>query len=374
MPGLVQVAYQDHRGVLWFGLTTGLARLEPTRQTPVAPATLISGVRMNGVPQAVSALGERALVLADLAPNQNHLEMDFLALAFGAGEVLRYQYKLEGAGTDWSAPTLQRTVNLANLASGRYTFLVRAINSDGLVSSPPASIRFGILRPIWLRWWFLTLAALSAGALLYSLYRYRLTRVLELANIRTGIATDLHDDIGANLTRISMLSEAAKRGVDATALTAIDAIARESVSAMSDIVWAINPKRESLGDLIRRMRAHGEEVFTRRDIQFRFTAASAHDNLRLGIDTRRDLLLVFKEVVNNTARHSHCSSVTIDFQRTDAGLVLAMADNGVGFDTSQESTGQGLASLRRRAGRLKGTLDVRSSPLAGTAITLQVPL
>jgi signal transduction histidine kinase len=210
--------------------------------------------------------------------------------------------------------------------------------------------------------------------LLFSAYRYRVARVLELANIRTGIATDLHDDIGANLTRISLLSEAAKRGADATALTAIDDIARESVSAMSDIVWAINPKRESLGDLVRRMRAYGEEVFTRRELQFRFTASDAHDTLRLGVDTRRDLLLVFKEAVNNAARHSHCSSVTIDFQRTTAGLVLSVADNGVGFDTSVESTGQGLASLRRRAARLRGTLEMRSAPSAGTTVTLRVPL
>jgi ligand-binding sensor domain-containing protein/two-component sensor histidine kinase len=372
-PGLVQVGYQDRRGVLWFGSTTGLARLEPTRKSSVAPATLISAVRVNGVSQVVSALGERVMMLGDVAPNENHLEVDFLALEFGAGEVLRYQYKLEGSRTDWSAPSLQRTVNFANLASGRYTFLVRAINSDGLVSEP-ASVRFAILRPVWLRSWFLGLAALSAGALLFSVHRYRLRRVLELAAIRTGIATDLHDDIGANLTRISMLSEAAKRGVDATALTAIDGIARESVSAMSDIVWAINPERESLGDLIRRMRAHGEEIFTRREIDFRFTAPDTHDTLRLGVDTRRDLLLIFKEAVNNTARHSHCSSVTVDFQRTGAKLTLSVADNGVGFDTSRESTGQGLASLRRRATRLGGTLEVRSAPSGGTTVTLRVPL
>jgi ligand-binding sensor domain-containing protein/signal transduction histidine kinase len=373
-PGLVQVGYQDRHGVLWFGSTTGLARLEPMRQAPVPPSTLISAVRVNGVLQGVSALGEHAVALADFAPNENHLEIDFLAVAFGAGEVLRYQYKLEGAGTDWSEPSVQRTVNFANLASGRYTFLVRAINSDGWISPRPASIRFLILRPIWLRSWFLGLASLSVGGLLFGVHRYRVRQVLELAAIRTGIATDLHDDIGANLTRISMLSEAAKRGVDATALTAIGGIARESVNAMSDIVWAINPERESLGDLIRRMRAHGEEVFTRREIDFRFTAPGAHDALRLGVDTRRDVLLVFKEAVNNTARHSRCSSVTIDFQRTAEGLVLSVADNGVGFDTSQESTGQGLASLRRRAARLQGTLEVQSVPSVGTTVTLRVPL
>ena len=134
---------------------------------------------------------------------------------------------------------------------------------------------------------------------------------------------------------------------------------------MSDIVWAINPKRESLADLIRRMRQHAEEVFTLRDIELRFNADGAHDSSRLGIDVRRDLLLIFKEAVNNAARHSQCSRVSIDLRRDGSHLVLSVADDGVGFDTSRESQGQGLASLRRRAERLKGTLAIQSGPRRG---------
>ena len=143
---------------------------------------------------------------------------------------------------------------------------------------------------------------------------------------------------------------------------------------MSDIVWAINPKRESVADLIRRMRQHAEEVFTLRDIDLRFNADGAHDSSRLGIDVRRDLLLSFKEAVNNAARHSQCSHVSIDLRRDGSHLLLSVADDGVGFDTSSESQGQGLASLRRRAERLKGTIAVQSGPGTGTTVTLRVPL
>src|SRR5207247_4015299 len=119
------------------------------------------GLRVAGSARLVSALGETEMALGDFSPSENQLQLDFVALGFAPGEVLRYQYKLEGADADWSAPSEQRRVNYASLASGRYRFLVRAANSDGAYSAVPASVAFRILRPVWQRWWFLTLAAIA---------------------------------------------------------------------------------------------------------------------------------------------------------------------------------------------------------------------
>ena len=102
-------------------------------------------------------------------------------------------------------------MNYASLAPGSYRFLVRAVNSDAMVSETPASVSFRVLPPIWWRWWFIMLAALTLTAAAYMLHRARLIRLLEVAQMRTGIATDLHDDIGANLTKIAILSEVARR-------------------------------------------------------------------------------------------------------------------------------------------------------------------
>jgi signal transduction histidine kinase/ligand-binding sensor domain-containing protein len=380
-PGSFLAGFRDHSGVLWFGMTSGLARLAPTIEKPRAPPpVLITGLRVSGIAQPVSAVGEREMSLPDFTPDQNQLQIDFVGLGFGPGEVLRYQYRLEGADADWSGLGEQRTVTYARLASGRYRFVVRAMNSDGIVSDRPASIAFTILSPVWLRWWFLTLAALALGLMAYALYRYRVTRILEMANLRTRIATDLHDDIGANLTRIALLSEVAQRTHDVTRgsgadapLASITRIARESVSSMSDIVWAINPKRESLLDLIRRMRQHADELFTLRGIQLRFTSPDTADSVRLGVDVRRDLLLIFKEAVNNAARHSRCSRVEIDLRVEGSRLVLAVVDDGVGFDASMESEGQGMTSMQRRAQRLKGTLAITSGAGVGTTVTLSIP-
>ena len=380
--GVFLDAFRDRHGVLWFGMSSGLARLEPAVDMPSAPPTvLVTAMRVSGTPQPISALGERDLSLPDLPPDHNQVEIDFVGLSFRPGDVLRYQYRLDGADADWSTPGDQRTVAYARVAPGRYTFLVRAVNSDGIVSDRPASIAFTILHPIWLRWWFLTLGALALGATVHAAYRYRVARLLEMANMRTRIATDLHDDIGANLTRIALLSVVANRtrGGEpaheaAGPLVSIASIARESVAAMSDIVWAINPKRETLLDLTRRMRQHAAEIFTLRGIALRFDAPAEQQGLKLSVDVRRDLLLIFKEVVNNAVRHSQCSRVEIDFHVQESRLVLVVVDNGKGFDPSIESEGQGLSSMKRRARRLGGTLEIASSENAGTRVTVSIPL
>ena len=382
VPGLFVAALRDRHGVLWFGMSSGLARLAPVDETPSAPPpVLISGVRVSGVPHLVSALGEQETSLPDLAPGRNQLQIDFLALGFAPGEVLRYQYRLEGASADWSELGGERSVTYAGLGPGRYRFTVRAVNSDGISSDDPAVVTFTVLRPIWLRWWFLTLSVIAVGLMVGAVYRYRVARLFEIANMRARIATDLHDDIGANLTRIALLSEVASRipGADPGGraggpLSSIAQIARESVSSMSDIVWAINPKRESLLDLTRRMRQHAEEVFTLRNIDLRFNAPSAADSFKLGMDVRRDLLLIFKEAVNNCARHSRCERVEIDLRVEGPRLVLTVVDDGVGFDPSKQGDGQGLLSMERRAHRLNGSLAVTSGPRGGTAITLNIPI
>jgi ligand-binding sensor domain-containing protein/two-component sensor histidine kinase len=380
-PGSFRAAFRDHSGVLWFGMTLGLSRYSPAPDEPPAPPPiLITGLRIAGSLRLVSALGEKEMALSDLSANDNQLQLDFVGLNFVPGEVLRYQYKLEGADDDWSAPSEQRRVNYANLAPGRYRFLVRAMNSDGATSPVPAIVKFRILRPLWQRWWFLALAALACGGLVLAVYRYRVARLLEMANMRTRIATDLHDDIGANLTRISLLSEVAKQSLDAgngredSPLMSISRIARESVGSMSDIVWAIDPERDSLLDLTRKMRQHADEVFTLRDIELQFNAPGAKESLRLGVDVRRDLLLIFKEAVNNAARHSRCTQVKIDLQLQASRLLLQIADNGVGFDQSIESEGHGLRSMKRRATALGGTLEINSNPGVETIIRVSIPI
>ncbi|HJZ98777.1 MAG TPA: two-component regulator propeller domain-containing protein [Candidatus Solibacter sp.] len=378
-PGEVQASFRDHNGVLWFGTAAGLSRLVALpAHVPASPPVAITSVRVGGVRLPGLELGEYGISGLRYPPNQNDVEVGFAGPAFAPGDTLRYQYMLEGADSEWGPPSPQRSVNYANLPPGSYRFLVRATNSEGAVSERPAFVEFVILPPVWRRWWFQLLAAAMAAAAIYRLHHYRVTRLLELERIRTRIATDLHDDIGSSLSQIAILSEVANRHVDPAnpglgePLTDIADISRELVDSMSDIVWAIDPERDHLGDLVHRMRRFASDVLSPQDIHLVFQSPAEPQELQMGADLRRQIFLIFKEAVHNTLRHSGATEIRIDFQLERGWLNLTVADNGAGFDVARDHEGHGLRSMRERAHSLGGGLEIISSP-RGTGVVLRVP-
>jgi ligand-binding sensor domain-containing protein/two-component sensor histidine kinase len=380
--GEVEVAFRDRQGALWFGSqTSGLSRLIPEPDRPQSPPPiLISRVRIAGVLSRISELGETAVSPLTLEPNQNDIQIDFVGLGFGPGEALRYQYRLEGADQGWSALTDQRAVNYANLPPGAYRFLAQAVSADGLVSPTPATVAFRILPPVWRRWWFQALTVTMIGLITYTLYRYRMARLIELERVRTRIASDLHDDIGSNLSLIAGLSEVlyqqARRAEPQMTepLLLITEVSHCSVDAMSDIVWAVNPKKDHLRDLIQRMRRFASDAFTARHIELHFEAPDSAPDIRIGAEVRREVFLIFKEAVNNIVRHSGCTLAEVGFEIERGTIQLRLRDNGKGFDPDGVDGGQGLVSMRQRAEKLGGELVVISQCGQGSMILIKAPL
>jgi ligand-binding sensor domain-containing protein/signal transduction histidine kinase len=378
--GTVHFAFRDRHDTLWFLTTDGVSRLVPAPDpSPMRPPILITGLKIMGVPQALSELGETQLAHSDLSPSRNEVEIEFLSLDFRQGAELRYQYMLQGTDKHWSASTDERKVLYPSLPPGQYRFLVRAVASDGSASSQPAVAAFTVLAPVWKRWWFISLEAALAALVIYSLCRYRVEQLLAVERLRIRIATDLHDDIGSSLSQIAILSEVARRKVEnadlqaAGPLSDIATVSGELVDAMSDIVWAINPKHDHLSNLEHRMRRFATDVLTARNIGLEFRATAAQPDLRVGAYIRRQVFLIFKEAVNNIARHSRASLATVEFSVTQAHLVLQVTDDGIGFDPVAGCEGNGLVNMRKRASDLGGTAVFESLSDHGTTLTLRVP-
>ena len=369
----VEVSYRDRQNNLWFGTDNGVARFVPEPPRSRQPPTiLITGLRVNGESQNISVLGEAAIGNIELNSDQKQISVDFLGLGASLGEKLKYEYRL--GDSDWT-PTNERTVNFANLASDSYQFQVRVITADRIYSQS-ATVSFKIFAPIWQRWWFILFVSALIALTIYAFYRNRLARLLEMERIRTRIATDLHDDIGSNLTRISLLSEVAKQDKirNLNTLTSIAEIARESVASMNDIVWAIAPEHDNFSDLTRRMRQHAEEVFSLQEIDLYFDAPVTDIYLKLSVNVRRDLLLIFKEAINNASKHSACTKVWIDFGIVNSLLTLQIKDNGKGFKVEKiNGDGHGLRSMTRRAKALGGNLTIKSRSKEGTTVECLMP-
>ena len=379
-------ATRDLSGNLWLGTSRGVAKFVPEPDQPSSsPPVFIGSLRIAGNDFPLSVAGENRIENLTLAPDERQMQIEFYGLNLAAGESLRYQYKLEGADADWSAPTDNRAANYPNLTPGTYRFLVRAVNPGGNVSQNPATIEFTVLRPVWQRWWFLLLAAMTVSTIAYAVYRYRLARLLELEKVRTRIATDLHDDIGSSLSQIAILTEVVRQKVGSNGvsepLNLIADTSREMVDSMSDIVWAINPNKDHLSDLIQRMRRFAEDVLDAKEIVYKFDLPQNVKDLPLGADMRREVYLMFKESVNNLVKHSEAKRAEFEIKIENSNLIVTIKDDGRGFDVSEKLNGgangfggNGLINMRRRAANLGGSFEIESAPEKGALIVLKIPV
>jgi ligand-binding sensor domain-containing protein/signal transduction histidine kinase len=381
--GELNGAYRDRSGTLWFATTQGLSRLAVDHEHRSSkPRVLITGLRVGGAEYRVSELGETLVSGLEVQPSKNQLQVEFAGLYYEPGDILRYSYRLDGADSAWSAPGTLTTVNYASVNSGTYRFLVKGVTADG-VESEPAEIAFRVLPPVWKRWWFLSLAAVLSAGMVIAAHHYRMAQVLNLERMRTAIATDLHDDIGASLSQIAILSDVARvragaNGMLGEPLEHIAALARELVDSMSDIVWSIRSEPHGMDSLIRRMREFALDLLVSRGIDFRFRTPGPCADIDLSLHARRQLFLIFKECLHNIARHSGCATVTVELKVEHAEIRLTVADDGQGFDPASAPPcspgGTGLIGMRRRTESLRGKMQLESMPGQGCSVSIVFPI
>jgi signal transduction histidine kinase len=250
---------------------------------------------------------------------------------------------------------------------------VRAMALDGTVSVHPASVLFTIVPPLWQRGWFMVAAALAGMVTLYALFRYRLYHLMKLERLRLRIAGDLHDDVGTNLSSIVIASQIMERQPGLTdgireQLADIRQIAAGTHEMMRDIVWMLNPANDSLDDFMLKLKEAAGRLLA--GVPYTFTVTPGRLLEKVSIDFKRNVLLIFKELLSNIVRHSGATSVIIDVSQENGGFLLHVNDNGRGFQPEAAGLGSGLASLRRRAAILGGSLEIESTPGKGTRATL----
>jgi signal transduction histidine kinase/ligand-binding sensor domain-containing protein len=374
----VKTAYRDGGGQLWFGTVDGLSRYVPhAGAPPPPPVAYLTSLRVGGDPRLFAALPGRAVSGLRIGPDERDLEIAFTSPDFRPGGSLRFQTMLVGADTNWREPTTERSISYAHLAPGAYRFAVRAVDAEQGSHGEPADVAFEVLAPFWRQSWFLVAVGAATLAVASIVYRARVERLLEVERLRTRIASDLHDDIGSGLSRIAILSEVARRELPADnreagrRLASIASASGELVDAMSDIVWAINPRRDRLGDLVHRMRRIAGDLVEGAAVELAFTAPATELDTRLGDDVRRQVLLIYKEAMHNVLRHSGCSRIDVGVALDRDGLGFSIRDDGRGFDTTADSDGHGLMSMRQRALAIGATFSIVSTPGAGTTVALR---
>jgi signal transduction histidine kinase/ligand-binding sensor domain-containing protein len=371
--GLLFTAFRDRTGALWFSTTSALSRLVPQPDpTHPNPPIWIDEVTASGVAQRTSILAEAVGPLT-FEPNQNLLRIGFSSLNLGLGEGVRYQFKVDGLTPSWSASTDQRVLSFAGLPPGHYLFSVRAIGPNRSISQKAATVEFTVKPGLFQRGSvrLLALAVLAAGV--YLAARYRLVQELERQQIKGRISADLHDELGVDLTAITLRSEAAGRsgGVSEDVRQTLEWIAdtsRRTMEVMRDVVWALNPQQDHLDDLVQRVRA-----FAAKTEAPQLVCDLSGGRVHLPPELRRNAYLVAKEATHNALRHSGADVVRISLRVQGGDLVLEVVDNGIGFDPASVRGGHGLANMARRAREVGGDFVVDSGPGRGTRVVLRAP-
>jgi hypothetical protein len=355
-----------------FGGIEGVTQFDPelvVASTGNPPVVLTRWSRLTpDGPDEESLVGSTRL---QLRPTDRAFTIQFAALSYSPNPGRRYRYRIEGLNPTW----VEGTDHLATYSApppGHYTLDVQTSTGGGAEwSSPGTRIELEVIPPFWNTPWFRFMLLVSTALLIWLAHRWRLRQALVAERLRLRIARDLHDEIGAGLSSIALLSDrvAAENGGatnDQMILRRIGESARSMVADLRDIVWAIDPEGDRTSNVISRMQDVAADLL--RDVKITYDFPSPDSSTSVGMTTRRDLLLLYKEILHNVARHARATEVHIVLALRRDAIALTVSDNGVGFATNGARGGTGLKSLNERAARLGGELLLDSAPGRGTTV------
>ncbi len=332
--------------------------------------TLITAMQVNGKSYTID--NSKTI---KFNPQQNDISIQYTAVDLSNGVDTKYAYKLIGEDTGWIPVDQQRQINFSHLAAGDYTFMVRAANNSNEWSKQTASIQFTIIPPFTQTIWFYLLILFVIAGVFYALYRFRLNQLLRTELVRSEISKNLHDEVGSNLTNISLSSLIAQQQLhDTKALSRmLQKIYEDSQTVsetMREIVWSINPKIDTIGDAFPRMLRYASELLETNNIELKAEIMPGVEQLKLNMKERYDAYLIFKEAINNIVKHSKACLAQVKFLIEDNNLVMMIADNGKGFNTNDPLINNGLRNMHERAQAHKWNLKIVSETGNGTTVTL----
>lgn len=284
-----------------------------------------------------------------------------------------YTYILDGYETEWAPLTTNPELRYNNLPPGKYTLRIRGGSSERNFPESERSIEVNVEKAWFQTWWFYSLLAIIAFGITQLIFRIRLAQKLRVEKMRTRLSSDLHDDVGSLLSGIAMQSEIMEMSAtdgDKQKLQRLTDMSRSAMSRMRDIVWAMDARKDSMENLIDRIREFGMEMLTARDISFAVENKLA-PNKKLSPPVRQHLYLICKEAITNVWKHSDGDRMEILFSQKGNGLTLSIHDNGTASAKNFNNSGLGLSNMKMRAEAMGGTISITTDK--GVHISIFIP-
>jgi signal transduction histidine kinase len=382
-------AAQSSNGWIYFGGIQGLNGIQPEN---IVFERYNPGVRLISLEVADSVLTK------GIPANKLQLELDWrnahvsgqiASLVNENQELTTYSFYMDGYQSDWGPRSYSRTFSYRDLPPGNYTLKVVSFDAYQNQSNIIELLQLHIPQPYYKRTWFvlfllsilLVMVVLVVKRVQYMRFRQKLQDLQQLNAIdkeRLRISQDMHDEIGASLTRISILSEQVKnkRSNQEEALkivNQISAIAGKVVDDMGEIIWAMNPKNDSAEGFASYLRQYAANYLEQTGIEAIFEIQEDIPEIKLGSELRRNLFLVVKEALHNVVKHSKANQVLISLKLQNHGLNLSIKDNGIGFEPNASTTwGNGLKNMPLRVNNAGGSIQINSAYGKGVEIIIRI--
>ena len=404
-PGVVfRSTSKDKDGNLFFGSAAGLNIFKAQAIQKNQQAPKIRFTKLEVLNETISPRNEKEAILRysiaktaqiKLKYWQNIIALEFAALEYTNPNKNQYRYQLKGFDENWVNSAHRNRAMYTNLPAGNYTFQVQGSNNDGVWSEAAAQLRISIQRPPWQTWWaYLVYFLLFSGGI-YSFIQYRIRQRLaalqaaaqieaarreERASLRRKNAADFHDDLGHQITKMSLYIELAERqeglsGTTSQLLQKIKTNIRSLSEGVRDLIWSLDPQKDSLYQTLLRLQEFGDKLFDYSSIHFKTNGIDPDlEQFELNPDVRKQIVLIFKEIMHNCLKYSNATSATLSAQQDHQTCKLLFKDNGKGFDLNTVKNGYGLKNIQERAHKIDAELHINSTEGQGTHLELQLNL
>ncbi len=365
-------SYKAPDGEMFFGGIEGYTSFYPEqiRRDNTSPFVAITNLVLEGN-KMINLSDFQQSKTIELKYKDNTFTVNFIGLHYVDPQKNQYAYQLEGFQKDWTYSGNSNRVNFSQLPPGRYIFKVKAANSDGVYNTSGDMFTIIINPPFYKSIWFYLVIAVFITGVLWGLHKYRLSmklaQVREVEQLRRATAADFHDELGHKLTIISWFAEILKKKIGPEQVELrphLDRIIDASGTlyhTMKDMLWAMDPDKDSVYDLYSQIREFGLELFDNTGVLF--DAEEIAEDLKTKIISpahKRHVLLIFKEVMNNSLKHAHSSTTHLDLVRDDSRIKFRFRDNGKGFKMNGHNVGHGLNNVKRRAQMIDADIHIHS--------------
>lgn len=346
-------------GSIWLGTVEGLSQFFPGQ---IKPGNTPPGLEFEEVLMSGREVNPDRYY--QFSYDQNFLEFYYMGLSYEAPDQIIYEYRLNGYDENWQVSS-ERVARYPSLPSGNYEFELRAYNANGVQSSKTAGFSFRVMPPFYFQWWFIMLVLMILGGLILFYLRYfRIKKQVDIERMRVQIASDLHDDVGSSLTELALQTDFLQAGnvseeIKIT-LQQLGKHSRKIVSSLDDIVWSIDSRNDTAGDLTDRMQDYVNQLFANSVIEVRYNFDKLRMHEKLPVDVKENVYLIFKESVNNVVKHSNATLVDISFSFSGSNYELTIHDNGTKINSDRKS-GQGLRNIKMRAERIGSVVEIISN-------------